>query len=150
MSFQGYSQDGTEPSPKQEVTPAETWFHGELQWPRQRRWQQSTPEEEDAQEAAEAESICSDVQKLGPIRSNNYIWWRERDTVKYHQRRFFQGWRRKVRTTGFLALQFIVKCLKAPTPRVSPWIGHILTLTKTIGLRSLQMSPSECQVKLAP
>ena len=31
MSFQGYSQDGTEPSPKQEATPAETWFHGELQ-----------------------------------------------------------------------------------------------------------------------
>ena len=27
-----------------------------------------------------AESICSDVQKLGPIRSNNYIWWRERET----------------------------------------------------------------------
>ena len=33
------SQDGTEPSPKQEVTAAETWFHGELQWPWQRRWQ---------------------------------------------------------------------------------------------------------------
>ena len=47
MSFQGYSQDGTEPSPKQEVTPAETWFHGELQRPGQRRWQPSTPEEED-------------------------------------------------------------------------------------------------------
>ena len=29
MSFQGYSQDGTEPSPKQEVTAAaETWLHG--------------------------------------------------------------------------------------------------------------------------
>ena len=48
----------------------------------------------------------------------------------------------------FLALQFIVKCLKAPTLRVSPWRGCILTLTQTIGLRSLQMSPSECQVKL--
>ena len=77
MSFQGYSQDGAEPSLKQEVTAAETWFHGQLQWPGQRRWQPSTPEEEDAKEATEAESICSDVQKLGPIRSNNYIWWRE-------------------------------------------------------------------------
>ena len=67
-------------SPKQEVTPAETWFHGELQRPRQRRWQLSTPEEEDTQEAAKAESVCSDIQKLGPIRSNNYIWWRERET----------------------------------------------------------------------
>ena len=26
------------------------------------------------------ESICSDVQKLGPIRSNNYIWWQERES----------------------------------------------------------------------
>ena len=34
--------------------------------------------------------------------------------------------------------------------RVSPWRGCILTLTQTIGLRSLQMSPSGCQVKLAP
>ena len=39
MSFQGYSQDGTEPSLKQEVTATETWFHGELQWPGQGRWQ---------------------------------------------------------------------------------------------------------------
>ena len=52
--------------------------------------------------------------------------------------------------TGFLALQFTVKCLKAPMLRVSPWRGCILTLTQMIGLRSLQMSPSECQVKLVP
>ena len=39
-------------------------------------------------------------------------------------------------TTGFLALQFIVKWLKAPMLRVSPWRGCILTLTQTIGLRS--------------
>ena len=76
MSFQGYSQDSAEPSSKQEVTTAETWFHGELQWPGQRRWQ---TEEEDAKEAAKAECICSDIQKIGPIRSNNYIWWRERE-----------------------------------------------------------------------
>ena len=143
------TKTGTEPSPKQEVTPAETWFHGELQQPRQRRWHPSTPEE-DVQEAAEAENICSDVQKLGPIRSNNYIWWRERNMVKYHQRWSFQCRRRKVRTTGFLALQFIVKCPKAPMLRVSPWRGCILTLTQMIGLRSLQLSPSGCQVKLAP
>ena len=31
-------------------------------------------------EAAEAECVCSDDEKLGPIRSNNYIWWRERET----------------------------------------------------------------------
>ena len=68
------------PSPKQKVTASETWFHRELQWPGQRRWQLSTPEEEDAKEAAEAESICSYVQKLGPIRSNNYIWWTERES----------------------------------------------------------------------
>ena len=80
MSFQGYSQDGTEPSLKQEVTAAETWFHGELQWPGQRRWQTSTTEEQDIKEAAEAECICSEVQKLSPIRSNNYIWWRERES----------------------------------------------------------------------
>ena len=65
---------------KQEVTPAEIWFHGELQRPRQRRWQTTTSEEEDTKEAAEAESVCSDDEKLGPIRSNNYIWWRERET----------------------------------------------------------------------
>ena len=80
LSFQGYSQDSAEPSLKQEVTAAETWFHGELQWPRQRRWQPSTSEEEDPKEAAKAESICSDDEKLGPIRSNNYIWWQERET----------------------------------------------------------------------
>ena len=57
-----------------EVTAAQTQFHGDLQWPRQRRWQLSTPEEEDPKEAAEAESVCSDDEKLGPIRSNNYIW----------------------------------------------------------------------------
>ena len=75
-----FSQDGAEPSSKQEVTAAQTQFHGELKWPGQRRWQPSTPEEEDPKEAAEAESICSDIQKLGPIRSNNYIWWRERES----------------------------------------------------------------------
>ena len=31
-------------------------------------------------EAAEEESICSDDEELGPIRSNNYICWRERET----------------------------------------------------------------------
>ena len=68
------------PHQSKKVTAVETWFHGELQRPRQRRWQLSTSEEEDPKEAAKAESICSDVQKLGPIRSNNYIWWRERET----------------------------------------------------------------------
>ena len=63
MSFKGYSQDGTEPSLKQEATPAETWFHGEQQRPWQRRWQPSTPEEEDPKEAAKAESVCSDDKK---------------------------------------------------------------------------------------
>ena len=43
------------------------------------------------------------------------------------------------RTTGFLALQFIVKCLKAPMLRVSPRRGCILTQIQTIGLRSSQM-----------
>ena len=43
---------------------------------------------------------------------------RERIMVKYHQRWSFQD-RRKACTTGFLALQFKVKCLKAPTLRVS-------------------------------
>ena len=66
MSFQGYSQDGAEPSLKQEVTATETWFHGELQWPGQRRWQPSTPEEEDAKEAAEAESIEVTFKNLVP------------------------------------------------------------------------------------
>ena len=51
----------------------------------------------------------------------------ERNTVMYYQRRSYQDRRRKVRTTGFLALQFIVKCLKAPTLRVSPLRGCILT-----------------------
>ena len=36
----------------------------------------------------------------------------------------------------FSCLQFIVKWLKAPTLRVSPWRGCILTLTQTLGLRS--------------
>ena len=38
-------------------------------------WQPPTSEEEDPKEATEAESVCSDIQELGPIRSNNYIWW---------------------------------------------------------------------------
>ena len=37
------------------------WFHGELQWPGQRRWQPSTPEEEDPKEAAKAELGPSEV-----------------------------------------------------------------------------------------
>ena len=44
---------------------------------------------------------------------------RERIMVKYHQRRSFQDQKRKVRITGFLALQCIVKYIKAPTLRVS-------------------------------
>ena len=35
-------------------------------------------EEEEAKEATKAESIQGYIQELGPIRSNNYIWWRER------------------------------------------------------------------------
>ena len=31
--------------------------------------------EETPKKPPKAESVCSDVQKLGPIRSNNYIWW---------------------------------------------------------------------------
>ena len=69
-----------QPSSKQEAKPVETWFHWELQQPRQRRWQPSAPEEEDPKEATKAESICSDIQKLGPIGSNNYIWWQETET----------------------------------------------------------------------
>ena len=42
--------------------------------------QPSTTEEEDPKEAAEAECVCSYDEKLGPIRSNNHIWWRERET----------------------------------------------------------------------
>ena len=42
------------------------------------------------------------------------------------------------------------KSLKAPMLKVSPWRGYILTPTQTIGLRSLQMLPSGCQVKLVP
>ena len=52
----------------------------ELQWPRQRRWQPSISEEEDPKEAAKLESVCSDDEKLGPIRSSNYIWWWERES----------------------------------------------------------------------
>ena len=58
LSFQGYSQDSPEPSPKQEVTAAETWFHRELQWPGQRRWQPSTPEEEYPKEATEQKAYA--------------------------------------------------------------------------------------------
>ena len=61
MLFQGYSQDGTEPSLKQEFTATETWLNGELQWPGQRRWQPSTSEEEDAKEAAEAVTFKNSV-----------------------------------------------------------------------------------------
>ena len=74
-----------------------------LQWPRQRRWQPSTSEEEDPKEAAEAESVCSDVQKLGPIRSNNYRTGGPEGTYN-----------------RFSCFAVIVKCLKAPTPRVNP------------------------------
>ena len=48
---------------------------------------------------------------------------RERIRVMYHQRQSYQDWRRKVRTTGFLALQYIVKWLKAPMLRVKPTEG---------------------------
>ena len=57
--------------------------------------------------------------------------------VKYHiKRRFFQDQVKKVCITGFLALQFMVKWLKAPTLRVSLWRGYTQTLTQTIGLKS--------------
>ena len=39
-----------------------------------RQHQKKTPKE-----ATEPECVCSDDEKLGPIRSNNYIWWRERE-----------------------------------------------------------------------
>ena len=37
--------------------------------------------------------------------------------VNVSSKMVISGWRRNVRTTGFLALQFIVKCLKAPMLR---------------------------------
>ena len=69
MSFQGYSQDGAEPSPKQEVTAAETWFHGELQWPGQRRWQLSTPEEEDSVQSEVTTTSGGEREKQGNVSS---------------------------------------------------------------------------------
>ena len=124
-------QDGAEPSLKQEVTAAETWFHGELQWPRQRRWQPSTPEEEDPKEAAEAESIRSDVQKLGPIRSNNYIWWRgERNTVMYHQRRSYQDREEEGMYNRFSCFAVHSKMSQSTNAKSKPMEeGCILTLT---------------------
>ena len=62
------------------------------------------------------------IQELGPIRSNSYIHLVERERmVKYHKTQSFQErcQMKKVCTTGFLALQFRVKWLKAPTLRVS-------------------------------
>ena len=66
---------------------------------------------------------------------------RERERmVKYHiKRQSFQNQMKKVCITGFLALQYIEKWLKAPTLRVSLQKGCTWTLTQTIGLRSLQM-----------
>ena len=149
MSFQGYSQESTEPSLKQEVTAAETWFHGELQWPRQRRWQPSTPE--DAQEAAEAESICSDVQKLGLIRSNNYIWWRERENHgKVSSKTVLSGPEEEGTHNRFSCFAVHSKMSQSTNAKSKPLEGLTLTLTQTIGRRSLQISPSGCQVKLAP
>ena len=58
--------------------------------------------------------------KTHPISNDDYIWWRERTMVKYYIKRWsFQDQRKKVSTTGFLALQFKVNWLKAPTLRVS-------------------------------
>ena len=60
----------------------------------------------------------------------------ERIMVKYHIKRWsYQDRRKKVHTTGFLILQFIVKWLKAPMLRVSPVRGCTQTQTQTIGLK---------------
>ena len=48
---------------------------------------------------------------------------RERNRVRYHQRRSFQDRRRKVCTTGFLALQFTVKSLKSTNAKSKPVEG---------------------------
>ena len=77
MSFQGYSQDDAEPSSKQEVTAAETWLNGELQWPGQRRWQTSTTEEEDAKEAAEVECICLTLLTRAKCGTHSTLCWKD-------------------------------------------------------------------------
>ena len=112
------SQDGTEPSPKQEVTATEMWFHGKLQWPSQRRWQK----EEDTKEPPKQNAYAVTMKNSVPSEVTTTSVARERITVMY-QRWSFQDRKRKVRTTGFLALQFIVKWLKAPMLRVSPRRG---------------------------
>ena len=72
------SQDSAQPLQEQEVTTAaEMCIYWEQQWPWQRRWQTSS-EEEDAKETTKAESIRGYIQKLSPIRSDNDIWWREK------------------------------------------------------------------------
>ena len=47
----------------------------------------------------------------------------------------WQAFEKKVCITGFLALQFTVKWLKAPTLRVSPARGCTQTQTQTMGLK---------------
>ena len=96
---------------------------GSKQRPWQRRWQPSTPEEEDPKEAAEAESVCSNDEKLGPIRSNNYIWWRGERIMVMYQRRSYQDRRRKVRTTGFLAFAVHSKMSQSTNAKGKPMEG---------------------------
>ena len=101
-----------------------------------RHHQKKTPKKPQKQKAYEVtlkNSVLSEV--------TNTSGGRERERmVKYHfKRQSLQDQMKKVLITGFLALQFTVKWLEAPTLRVSLWKGCTWTLTQTIGLRSLQM-----------
>ena len=124
MSFQGYSQDGAEPSPKQEITAAaKTWLHREQQWPWQRRWQTSTTSRRRHLRSCRSRMHMKVTFKNSVLSEVTTTSGGERITVKYPHRWSFQDWRRNVCTTGFLALQFIVKCLKAPNAKSKPLEG---------------------------
>ena len=61
MSFQGYSQDGAEPSPKQEVTAAETWLHGGGKHQQQKKKTTKKLPKQNAYEVMFKNSVLSEV-----------------------------------------------------------------------------------------
>ena len=66
LRLQQSSQDRAHPSQEEaDSTTTKEDIHREQQW--QWQWRQAVSKEEDAQEAAKAENISGDVQKLGPI-----------------------------------------------------------------------------------
>ena len=131
LPFKGCSQDRTEPSPQRRGSTGSYNGQGKGGGNRQHQKKKTPkkPPKQNAYTVTMKNSVPSEItttsggerEKQGKVSSKTVLSGTGRG---------------KVRTTGFLALQFIVKWLKAPMLRVSPRRGCILTLTQTLDLRS--------------